>query len=66
MAVGFGIRTPEMVGKVSQVGDAAVVGSAIVERVTANLDEQGQAKPDLVEDVLGFVQQLAAGVRNAS
>ena len=65
MAVGFGIRTPEMVGKVSQVADAAVVGSAIVERVTANLDEQGQAKPDLVEDVLGFVQQLAAGVRNA-
>lgn len=43
-----------------------MVGSAIVERVTANLDDQGQAKPDLVEDVLGFVQQLAAGARNAN
>lgn len=65
MAIGFGIRSPDMAAKVSKVAEAAVVGSALVERVAANLDEQGQAKPDLVEDVLGFVRELADGVRNA-
>lgn len=66
MAVGFGLRTPDMVGHVSRAADAAVVGSALVERIKANLDDQDQAQPDLVEDVLGFVRELAAGVRNAS
>jgi tryptophan synthase alpha chain len=66
LAVGFGIRTPEMVGDIAKVANAAVVGSAIVERVAANLDESGKAKPGLVEDVLGFVQGLANGVRTAT
>lgn len=63
IAVGFGIRTPEMANAVSKVANAAVVGSAIVERVLANLDENNLAKPGLVEDVLGFVRELADGVR---
>jgi len=39
-----------------------VVGSALVERVKANLDEAGKAKPGLANDVLGFVAGLAKGV----
>jgi tryptophan synthase alpha chain len=62
VAVGFGIRTAENVGMVTQAAEAAVVGSALVERVKANLDESGKAKPGLAQDVLGFVAGLAGGV----
>jgi len=62
IAVGFGIRTAENVAEVTQSADAAVVGSALVERVKANLDEQGRAKPGLEDEVLGLVRQLAGGL----
>ena len=65
VAVGFGIRTPEQAGTVARVADAAVVGSALVDRIAANLDASGKAKPGLVKDVLDFVSGIAAGVRAA-
>ncbi|MDE1148946.1 MAG: tryptophan synthase subunit alpha [Azospirillaceae bacterium] len=65
VAVGFGITTPEGAADVARVADAAVVGSAIVRRLEANLDGEGRPQPGLVPDVLGFVGQLAAGVRGA-
>ncbi|MEX2199899.1 MAG: tryptophan synthase subunit alpha [Dongiaceae bacterium] len=65
IAVGFGIRTPEQAGAVARVADAAVVGSALVERIAAHLDAKGRAKPGLVEDALAFVSSLAAGVQGA-
>jgi tryptophan synthase alpha chain len=45
------------------VADAAVVGSALVSRV-ADKAKAG-ANNGVVEDVLGLVRQLAAGVRGA-
>jgi tryptophan synthase alpha chain len=65
VAVGFGIKTPEQAAAVARVADAAVVGSAIVDRVAAGLDADGRAGPGLVDDVLGFVRALAEGVRGA-
>ncbi|WP_044561900.1 tryptophan synthase subunit alpha [Azospirillum sp. B4] len=65
VAVGFGITTPEGAADVARVADAAVVGSAIVRRLEASLDAEGKAQPGLVADVLGFVGELAAGVRGA-
>jgi tryptophan synthase alpha chain len=65
VAVGFGIRTPLQAAAVARVADAAAVGSALVERVAANLDGAGKAKPGLVEAVLADVRALAAGVRGA-
>jgi len=65
VAVGFGIRTPEQAATVASVADAAVVGSAIVDKIVAGLDGQGKAKPVLVKEVLGFVAALAQGVRGA-
>jgi tryptophan synthase alpha chain len=50
---------------VAAVADAAVVGSALVERIRAGLDAHGRAKPGLVEDVLGLVGELAQAVRGA-
>jgi tryptophan synthase alpha chain len=65
IAVGFGIKTPAQAAEVAAVADAAVVGSALVERIRANLDARGRAKPGLVEDVLGLVGELAQAVRGA-
>jgi tryptophan synthase alpha chain len=65
IAVGFGIKTPAQAAEVAAVADAAVVGSALVERIRANLDERGRAKPGLVDDVLGTVRALAEAVRAA-
>ncbi len=63
IAVGFGIKTPAQAAAIAGVADAAVVGSALVERVRAGLDAEGRARDGLVEDLLGFVGELAQGVR---
>ncbi len=63
IGVGFGIKTPEQAAAVARHADAAVVGSAIVDRVKAGLDAQGHAKADLVPGVFAYVRALADGVR---
>ncbi|MBF0250630.1 MAG: tryptophan synthase subunit alpha [Alphaproteobacteria bacterium] len=63
VAVGFGITTPDAAAAVAGVSDAAVVGSALVNRIRDNLDADGKAKAGLVDEVLGFVKQLADGIR---
>lgn len=66
VAVGFGIKTPAQAEAIAGVADAAVVGSAIVERIADHLDAQGRPGDDLVPAVLGFVGELAAAVRAAA
>jgi tryptophan synthase alpha chain len=65
VAVGFGIKTAEQAANIARVADAAVVGSALVDAVRANLDAAGKAKPGCAEAVLGLVRELASGVRAA-
>ena len=65
VAVGFGIKTPEQAAAIARTADAAVVGSALVDQVRINLDDEGRAQPELVERVFGFVRELAEGVRQA-
>ena len=65
IAVGFGIRTPAQAADVARVADAAVVGSALVEKVAKNLDKRGKSKAALVPAVLKDVTALARGVRTA-
>ena len=65
IAVGFGIRTPSQAADVAAVADAAVVGTSIVEKVAAALDEKGAPAGDVVGDTLGYVSQLAEAVRSA-
>ncbi len=59
MAVGFGVSGPEHVASVVSVADAAIVGSALVQRVAAARD--GGA--DAVGVAGDFVQELATGLR---
>tara|TARA_B100000676_G_scaffold313184_1_gene392042 strand:+ start:3699 stop:4535 length:837 start_codon:yes stop_codon:yes gene_type:complete len=63
IVVGFGIKTPEAAASISRNADAAVVGSAIVDRVLDGLDEKGVPQPETAQHVLDFVRELANGVR---
>ncbi|MBT4934527.1 MAG: tryptophan synthase subunit alpha [Rhodospirillaceae bacterium] len=66
IAVGFGINTPEQAAAVAEIADAAVVGSALVNVIAASLDHDGKAQAGLVDKALGFVRDLAQGVRKGS
>ncbi|HEV8032307.1 MAG TPA: tryptophan synthase subunit alpha [Stellaceae bacterium] len=65
VAVGFGIKNPLQAAEVAKAADAAVVGTALVDRLALNLDAEGKAKPGLVDRVLADIRALAAGVRAA-
>jgi len=60
VGVGFGIRTPEQAAAVARIADAAIVGSAIVDRITASLDDAA-----LVDATLAFARTLSQAVRTA-
>ncbi|HYZ23309.1 MAG TPA: tryptophan synthase subunit alpha [Rhodopila sp.] len=63
IAVGFGVRTPEQAATATRLADAAVVASALIDTLAANLDEAGKPRPDAVPKVLDQVRALAAAVR---
>ena len=65
IAVGFGVRSPHQAAEAVRIADAAVVASALIETLAANLDEHGRAKKGAVRKVLDQVRELAAGVRGA-
>ena len=65
VAVGFGIRTPEQAAEIARNADGAVVGSAIVDAIAAEIDAQGRVKPGAADRVLDFVRKLADGVHGA-
>ena len=66
IAVGFGIKDAAQTAAVAAVADAAIVGSALVERIAAGLDEGGGATPGLVTGVLDLVRELKQGVEGAA
>ena len=65
VAVGFGIKTADQAAEIAKVADAAVVGSALVSRIGADVDDSGTASPKAVSETLALVRELAAGVRRA-
>jgi tryptophan synthase alpha chain len=65
IAIGFGVRSPQQAGTAARIADAAVVASALIDTLAANLDAAGRAKPDAVRKVLDQVRALAEGVRGA-
>ena len=65
VAVGFGIRTPDQAAAVARVADAAVVGTALVDRLADGLNGDDRAGPETAESVLGLVRQLSEAVRAA-
>lgn len=65
IAVGFGIREPDQAAAIARFADAAVVGSALVDRVARKLDAHGQPAADTAQHVLDLVRALASSIRAA-
>lgn len=65
VAVGFGIKSPEDAASFAEFADAVVVGSAIVDIIAKNIDQESLANSVLESRVLSFVSELANGVKNA-
>jgi tryptophan synthase alpha chain len=65
VAVGFGVRTPDQAAEIARVADGVVIGSAIVDKVAQGVDGDGRPKSGLAAQVLGFVKELSAGVKDA-
>jgi tryptophan synthase alpha chain len=61
VAVGFGIRTPERAAEVARIADAAVVGSALVDEISAAV----ALNCDPTAKVLDRVAAMAQSVRRA-
>ena len=64
IAIGFGVRTPEQAADAARIADGAVVGSALIETLAADLDEEGRARPGTAQKVLDQVKALASAVRS--
>lgn len=65
IVVGFGISTPQRAAAIAKVADAAVVGSAIVSKIAAELSPDGKPGPHTVQATIDLVKNLADGVRAA-
>ncbi|MCB8874105.1 tryptophan synthase subunit alpha [Acidisoma silvae] len=63
IAIGFGIRTPEQAANATEIADAAIVASALIDTLARTLDEDGRALPGTVDAVLDQVRALAEAVR---
>jgi tryptophan synthase alpha chain len=65
VCVGFGIRTPDQARAIASRADGAVVGTALVDALSASLDAGGRATAKTVAAVADLVASLAQGVRGA-
>lgn len=70
VAVGFGIKTAGAAAEIARFADAVVVGSALVERLAANLTpaalEQSPNEADIAVDaVLDLTRELSTAVRQS-
>ncbi len=59
IAIGFGVSNPEQARQVAVLGDAVVVGSAVVNRIARHGSSSG-----LVEEVCQFVQTLSQAIKS--
>jgi tryptophan synthase alpha chain len=62
VCVGFGISNASQVRHICAVADGAIVGSAIVRRITESLDAR-QPQQVIVETIADFVGELVEGIR---
>ena len=59
ISVGFGVSTPEQAKQVADIADGVIVGSAIVNVIEENMDDESK----LLTAVKQFASDLAAGVK---
>ena len=62
IVVGFGVRTLKQASKIAEIADGVVVASALIETLSASLNEDGQAGHDTVHRVLHQMSELAGAI----
>ncbi len=60
IGVGFGIRDAESAAQVARVADAVVVGSAVVNRIAANVAQPERIAPEIAELLSGMRRAMDA------
>ncbi|MGD9639029.1 MAG: tryptophan synthase subunit alpha [Alphaproteobacteria bacterium] len=63
IVTGFGIKTPEMAGRIAKIADGVVVGTAIVEKIDAEVQNHDNHQK-VIDNALAFVSELANSVKN--
>jgi tryptophan synthase alpha chain len=56
VGIGFGVKDAQTAKTVADIGDGVVIGSALISKIEANLDNPEQAKREIVE-LLAFMRQ---------
>jgi tryptophan synthase alpha chain len=62
VCVGFGIRTAEQAAAMAEIGDGAVVGSALVDVISAHIENDGAVRDGCAKAVLELASTLSEGV----
>lgn len=58
VAIGFGVKDAQTANTVAGLGDGVVVGSALISKIEANLDDQERAKQDIIELLTSMRQAM--------
>jgi tryptophan synthase alpha chain len=59
LAIGFGISNPEQAKKVAALGEAVVIGSALVNLIEKNLEDTARGNQELQ----GFARQITEAIK---
>lgn len=60
LAVGFGVKDAETAKTIARIGDGVVVGSALIDRIEANLDDPDAAR----EEIVSLLQSMRSAMDN--
>jgi tryptophan synthase alpha chain len=58
IAIGFGVKDTQTAKTIANIGDGVVIGSALISKIEANLDDLDQAKNEIVELLASIRQAL--------
>ncbi|MDP2100603.1 MAG: tryptophan synthase subunit alpha [Methylobacter sp.] len=58
VAIGFGVKDAQTAKTVAGLGDGVVVGSALISKIEANLDDQERAKQDIIKLLTSMRQAM--------
>jgi len=60
VAIGFGVKDAAMSKTIADIGDGVVVGSALISKIEANLDDLDTAKRDIIALLAAMRQAMDA------
>jgi tryptophan synthase alpha chain len=58
IGVGFGVKSAETAKTIASLADGVVVGSALISKIEANLDNPAQAKIEIIELIKSMRQAM--------